>query len=265
VAVQITRLWVFALVAGLVAGLESWVGGEAAYGHYTPVFKLPANWDRLGPYDKPNVISDLLREATPIAEAKNTAVAYGLLGASLGAALGLAGGLARRSAGAALAATLFGAVAGVATGAGMSVVLTHEFYRRINPESGMMLGMLTHAGIWVPVGAVAGLAFGLGLGGPRAIAFALLGGLAGAVFGTMAFETINAIAFPLIRVNAPIPGDWLTREEAQKLPRLLARLYTGLPRLLSCLCVAVFTALGAAVGVRRRGGKPAPPAGHELT
>jgi hypothetical protein len=226
-------VWLWALTAGLVAGLASWLGGEAAYGYFKPVIRRPANWEEMSPFDRTSVISDLTREARPSVEAKNAAVAYGMLGAALGGTLGLVGGLARRSNRAALAAALVGIVAGASAGAGMSAVLTRVFYRLLDPESGMMLPFLTHAGIWMSVGAAGGLAFGMGLGGRRSIVRALLGGLLGAALGTMMFEVINAVAFPLVRVFEPVPGE-------------------RLPRLLALLGVAGFAALGAAVGVRDR-------------
>jgi hypothetical protein len=217
----------------LLAGLAAWVCGEAAYGLFKPVYQLPANWDRLSAFDKPDVLSTLLRNATPGAEAKNTAVAYGLLGLLLPGLLGLAGGLTRRSPRAALAAMLVGDLAGAGLGIGLSVAMTHLFFHYLDPESGLMLGLLIHAGIWVPIGAAAGLAFGIGLGGRRSVVRALLGGIAGAVLATMAFEVAHAIAFPLARLEAPVPPERLSR-------------------LLSMLCVSMFTALGAAVGVRER-------------
>jgi hypothetical protein len=226
-------LWLWALAAGLAAGLAAAVGGEAAHGRFQPVIKYPANWDQISAFDKPDIVSALMRKETPGAEAKNTAVAYGLLGATLGGALGLAGGLARRSGRAALTATLVGALTGAATGAALSVATTPVFFQRLDPESGMTLGLLIHAGIWVPIGAAAGLAFGVGLGGPRSIALALLGGLAGAVLGTFAYELVNALAFPNARLDRPVPDDWQSR-------------------ILAVFSVAVFTALGAALGLGER-------------
>jgi hypothetical protein len=226
-------LWIWALAGGLAAGLGAGLGGEAVYGRFQPVLIYPANWDKLSPFDKPDVVSRLLREQAPEVGVKNAAAAYGLLGLVLGGALGLAAGLARRSAGAALGATLLGALAGAADGAVMSAALIPIFFRSVNPETGMLLGLLTHGGIWVPIGAAAGLAFGVGLGGQRWIVLALVGGLAGAALGTMAFEVINALAFPDVRLDNPIPTDRKSR-------------------ILGAFCVTILTALGAALGVGER-------------
>src|SRR5687767_6174182 len=68
-------LW--AVTAGLVAGLASWLGGEAAYGYFQPLIQHPANWSQLSPFEKTDVLAELTRKATPSAEVKNTATAYG--------------------------------------------------------------------------------------------------------------------------------------------------------------------------------------------
>jgi len=107
------------------------------------------------------------------------------------------------------------------------------FFRTVDPESGMLLGLLIHAGIWVPIGGAAGLAFGVGLGGRKWIVLALVGGLAGAALGTMAYEVVNALAFPDVRLDNPIPANRNSR-------------------ILGAFCVTVLTALGAALGVGER-------------
>jgi hypothetical protein len=240
------RLWIWALVAGLAAGSVAAIGGEAAHDRrFEAVLKLPDNWASIGVYDRPDILSNLLRKETPRVEAKNTAIAYGMLGAALGSALGLAGGLARRSTRSGLIAALVGALLGGAIGAIMSVVLIPVFYRMLDPETGMMLGLMVHAGIWVPIGAVSGLALGVGLGSPRAMVLALMGGLAGAALGTMAFEVVNALAFPNARLDMPIP-------ELRS------------SRILAALCVAILTSLGAELGLQERKRKRKVKAPSEL-
>src|SRR5215218_8351865 len=81
--------WLWAAAAALLAGFLSWVGQEKAYGHFKPQFQLPANFARMSPYEKTDVIADLTQKATPAAEQKNSVLAYGLLGAALAGALGL--------------------------------------------------------------------------------------------------------------------------------------------------------------------------------
>jgi hypothetical protein len=232
-------LWLWALLAGLGAGLVSWYGGERAFGAFEPVIVHPANWKQINIYERPAIDADLQRKARPVSEAKNAAVAFGLLGAMLGIGLGLAGGWARGSVWGGLAAALVGGGAGASAGAGLSMVLTAVFIGHLDPDptASMLVPMVSRGAIWAAIGAAGGLAFGLGLGTRRAMVRALIGGLAGAVLGTLVFEAAGSAAFPLVRVESPIPG-----EKAQSMPRLLAH-----------LCVAVFSALGAALGVGERG------------
>jgi hypothetical protein len=239
------RLWIWALVAGLAAGSVASIGGEKGYKWFKPVLKYPDNWAQISMYDRPGIEYGLIRKERTKVESKNTAIAYGLLGAALGAALGLVGGLSRHSARSGLIAALVGAIAGGAIGAIMSAVLVPVFYRMHDPETGMMLALMVHAGIWVPIGATSGLALGLGLGNPRAIVLTLIGGLAGAALGTMAFEVINALAIPDARLDMPIP-------ELRS------------SRILAAFSVAVFTSLGAALGLQERTRKPKVKALSEL-
>jgi hypothetical protein len=70
---------------------------------------------------------------------------------------------------------------------------------------------ITHAAIFVALGAASGFALGLGLGDRSALARAVFGGLLGALAGTFAFETANAVAFPLVRTFEVVPSEWLHR------------------------------------------------------
>src|SRR5262245_15933429 len=85
-------LWLWALAAGLLAGLVSWCVGEADYGLFKPDIVLPPNAEQMNSYQRSAYIALEYNRKTPPAERKNTALAYGILGACLGGALGLAGG-----------------------------------------------------------------------------------------------------------------------------------------------------------------------------
>jgi len=205
-------LWLWAPLAGLLAGIAAGGAGELTNDAVRPVLRLPADYEKLNSFSKAAALSDAIRAATPPAEALNTALAYGGLGALLGGALGLTGGLARRSIRWAGIASTVGVVAGAAVGSLASMALTYVFYRWNEPESGnMILPTLVHGGIWVPLGAAAGLALGLGVGGLRSIADGLLGGIAGAIVATLVFETFSAISFPLLRVLEPVPAERASR------------------------------------------------------
>jgi len=56
-----------------------------------------------------------------------------------------------------------------------------------------------------------GLAFAIGLGERRLPGRALLAGLAGAVLGTIAFDVVRALAFPLAKTDALFSLTWPTR------------------------------------------------------
>jgi hypothetical protein len=98
-----------------------------------------------------------------------------------------------------------------------------------------------HGGIWAAVGAAAGLAFGLGLGGRGRWARGALGGLLGGVAATMVYELVGALAFPIDKTSQPVSATVVTRFFAQ-------------------FAVAVLAAAGAALGVdgAPRRARPAP-------
>src|SRR4051794_32448039 len=82
-----SRLWSMSLLASTLAGLAAWGIGEATHGHF------------IAPTHKVVVMSSPIDMVSPEDETatgtKNSALAYGLLGAILGLAMGAAGGLAR--------------------------------------------------------------------------------------------------------------------------------------------------------------------------
>ena len=153
------RLW--ALGAGAVAALVSWLLIETTLDSFKPkgtaarfmgsTFLLPGAQER----------------AT--AGTRNTALALGLMGATVGLALGLAGGLARQSARAGAVTAFLGMVLGAAagTGAAMAAVpLASSIHERDpgNMSVEMASSLVVHGLPWAVVGAVGGLAFGIGLG-----------------------------------------------------------------------------------------------------
>jgi hypothetical protein len=219
------------LVVGLVVGVLSWLAGEVA-GRAFPARRVLTT-NRLGV----QALAATDRTAAE-AEIKNVALSSGLFGALLGTALGACGGLGRRSAAAARRAALIGLGVGAVAGSGMALAIVPQYFRwflRLRPE-GLIPPLLMHAGIWGPIGAAGGLAFGLGLGGRRHAVKALLGGLLGALLGAVLYEIIGALAFPMSRTDQPAAADWT--------PRLLAR-----------LLVASLAAAGSAIAVA----SPRPP------
>jgi hypothetical protein len=223
------RVYGLALAAGAVGGVVAWLGGEAVHG----LFEAPL-FDSFNPRSRE--MGGLVRSGT----IREGLLSFGMLGAALGLALGLAGGLARRSASAALGAGGLGLALAAAAGGCAAAGLVPYYLAHVNRDADdLLLPFLLHAGSWAPIGAAAGLAYGVGMRGFRGALVALLGGLVGALIGTLVFEVIAPFAFPLAKTSEPISVTWGSR--------LLAR-----------LSIALFTAAGAALATQAVVSKPGP-------
>jgi hypothetical protein len=213
----------YAVAAALVAGFLAWGISEKFHDHYQPSAKAQSSRD----------FTALNREER-IADQKNTAIVFGTFGALLGLLSGAAGGASRRSisggASAALTGLLLGGVGGALVSYGLAPIFK-QFYSDEAPS--LLLSFLVRGGIWAVVGMAAGLALGWGRRGPLGIPGAVIGGLAGSVCGTIAFEIVNAMAFPEDRNDAVIPSSMQAR-------------------LLACLFVSVGVAIGAVLMGRQR-------------
>jgi hypothetical protein len=212
-----SAIWAWALTAGVLAAAATGIVGEKYYNYFIP---NPAGDPHdMVAFDRSKAVSD----------ARNSALAYGILGGSLGLALGLGGGLARGS----LFRSVFAAGVGGLAGAGGAVALSYQlmpvFRANLNPqEPSILLPLLIHGAIWSAAGAAGGLAFGLGLGGFARTIRCLIGGIVGALLGTAVFEVAVATALPLTKIEDLIGPDQVVR-------------------LLPLACVAIFAALGAAM------------------
>jgi hypothetical protein len=232
-------LWLLTVAAGLVAGVISWAGGEATF-NWFPLDKAmvyPPDYNKISGYHKMAVQAEVEGKARVVVERRKAVAAFGLLGLVLGLSLGLTGGLARGGSRPALAGAVIGGVAGAAAGGGLSFALVPLFFRSEDPEGGgLVVLFLTHAGIFTGIGAAAGLALGVGLDDRPALGRALLGGLFGALVGTVAYEAALAAAFPLLRTYEPL--------STERVPRLLAHL-------LVAACTALLAGLAAGRPARR--------------
>jgi hypothetical protein len=185
-----------------VAALASWLLVEATLG----TFKPRATRERfMG--STFTIVQSRERAATGT---RNAALAFGLMGGTAGLALGLAGGLARRSARAGAAAALLGLGLGAGAGAGAALValpIASGLHERDpgNMSAEMTSSLIAHGGTWGPVGAAAGLAFGIGLGGRDRAVRTLLGGLVGALVGAVLYELIGALALSDVKILEPLP------------------------------------------------------------
>jgi hypothetical protein len=220
------RLWAWALSAGLVAGLASWLGGESIRGMFevTPLTG--------GGLSEPEELVAKNFRSRVAAQSRGGAWAFGMLGATLGLALGLAGGLSRRDPRAALTAGAIGLILAGAVGAGAAMGLVRLFFQNQDPQSNSLLfPLLVHGGIWSTIGLAAGLAFGIGVGGRGRVLRTGLSGLMGAIVSTLVFEVVGALSFPTAKTHYPVS------EEAAS-------------RLLALLAVSLFVAAGAVLGAQ---------------
>jgi hypothetical protein len=210
-------LW--ALGAGAVAALVSWLLIEATLDSFKP---KGAAMRFMG---LTLIIPGWQERADAVT--RNAAVNLGLTGGVVGLALGLAGGLARRSARAGALAASLGLVLGAAAGAGTAlaaVPLASSVHDR-DPGSlsvEMASSLIVHGLPWAAIGAVGGLALGIGIGGRGRAGRGLLGGLLGAVAGALLYEVIGALALPGSKTVDPVATSWGIRLLAQSLAVLPA-------------------------------------------
>jgi hypothetical protein len=203
------------LGAGLVAGLVSFVEGELGVGAFEPrrvLVQVEGRMERLP-----------TRATVEEAATKNAELAFGVKGSILGLYFGLAGGLGRRSAVAAGLSGLFGMAAGAAVGIAVPAVVLPGFFWAFNEfdVDELVPGLVMHAVIWGSLGAIAGLAFGMGLGRHRLRA--LVGGVVGGIVGATVYQLLGSLVFPLEETEQPLSKTWWTRAQA----RLIAGLAMG--------------------------------------
>jgi hypothetical protein len=192
-------------LGGLLAGVAAFGAGEAVYD------RIPAELVKVTTMGQ--TVLAPTADTTAVAEVRNAALTFGLLGVCLGAFLGAAGGLARRSASATVGASVLGAIVGLATGALSSFGIVPFFLatQPYHPEYEMVLSVSMHAAIWGLTAAVAGLAFAVGLGERRLVLRAIAAAFGGAVLGAVVFELVGAATFPLASTDQPISKTWPSR------------------------------------------------------
>ena len=225
------RCWGLALLAGLIAGAASWLGGEAIYGSFIPPLLATGGF----PTAEQVQAATRARHTGVTLEATTTTA---MLGAALGLALGAAGGGVRGSGRTAAIAGLCGAVLGGIGGAVATQALMPVYFRFYNPDQDdLIVAMLIQGGIAAVIGAAAGAVFGAGIAGGFGagvgvrglVGRTIVGGLLGAAMGIVIFQVAGVMAFPLDRTTKPVSTSWGSR-------------------LFSHLAVAVLGAAGAAWG-----------------
>lgn len=211
------------LAAALVAAILAWQVGATARADYDATFTRPANWGKMGAYEQSNYISGQHRRSRDVAETRNTAIAFGTLAAALALSLAWTGGwlAGSRPLPIRLVVGLGMALVGAGVVAGVTFVTVPLFYEHENPETGLLVPGLIHGAFAAVVGLVGGLALGLGRGGWKAAVMGGAGGLFGAIIGVVVYEMIVSVAFPLIRLESPLPPETV--------PHLLLHLTIVLP------------------------------------
>ena len=212
------RLLAFAIAAAALAGSAALLAGEKILDAYHNDLFPPINFNP--------TIEEMSR--LKAARLSTATLTFTCLGGFLGLAMGLAGGLARRSVSAAIGAAIVGLVLGTVAEGILAYVVVSVFFKRYDPLAGdLALPLLTHGAIWLAVGAIGGLAFGLGLGGQGRWRSTLAGGLLGAAIATVVYEIGGALVFASSKTELPVSSSVTTRAVA-------------------LLLVAIFSAVGAA-------------------
>jgi hypothetical protein len=219
-----SRIWMFGLIAGVAAGLASWLIGETMANAFPPEKKWvkgAMGMDALQPTP----------ETLEAAEKKTSLAANGVLGAVLGLCLGMAGGFARGSKTAAPTAAMVGMLLGLALGDGLTLGLLRIYFdTRGNGTEEVTPSLLIHMAIWSSVAGAGGLAFGLGVGGHRRVVNAFVGGVLGGAFGAAIYELVGCAVLPMAHTTQLVST-------------------TPSSRLLARLLVCMLAAIGATLAV----------------
>lgn len=198
------RAWALTLALALSAGLIAWACAEGllvpevAKGNRGQVRILPQ-----------------------VPAIRNALMSFGLLGAALGLSMGLSGGLIRRSVLWSVLAAAVGLVLGGLAGAGVAWFTLPAYFEHEKSRD-IAYSLLVHGGTWTAIGAMAGLAFGLGRGGWASIYRCLLGAAAAALLATLIYEIVGMILFPLAATDTPLSKASETRLLARLLVAAMA-------------------------------------------
>ncbi len=206
------RLLVTASGAALVAAVASLLAGEMIWKAYESALFPPLK------------ITPTAEDMRQWREARlySATLTFTAMGGIIGLTMGLAGGLARRSFLAGTKAAILGYLLGTTIVALISLAVVSVFFTRYDPQAGdLTLPLLTHGLIWSAVGAIGGLAFGLGLGGKGRWKATMMGGLVGAAAAAVIYELVGALAFASSKTELPVSFSVTTRAISHLLVALL--------------------------------------------
>jgi hypothetical protein len=219
------RVIAVAGVAGLTAGLVSWLIGEAVVNFFVP------------PFQTQKMMGQVIMKATfadqSAADFKNATLAFAVLGGVMGTALGMAGGIARRSGRAGMRGAAVGLAAGSILGVVASLLVLPIYFHALDVAQeelsrDLILPALVHSTIWAACGLAGGLAFGFGLeAGWARMVKAALGAVIGAALGAFLYEIIGAAVIPADKTTNPLPITWEARLLARILVTTLSALFAA--------------------------------------
>jgi hypothetical protein len=233
--VRNAALMVAAMTAGVLAGVLAWAAGELKALQVAPA-ERQVKFMGSGP-----LVPEVSPQAIENALQTNSIRVFAILGALTACQLGLAGGLATGRRQWAFIAGAIGLGLGAIVGAGIPWVALRQFQQvRAESPDALVAALAMHAALWVPIGAIAGLALAMGAGHSRYLR-GMVGGALGALLATLLFEVLGATVFPFAKTDEPIS-------------------LTPLTRLLARLLVATFAAAGAALAVASNTGRAKPDA-----
>jgi hypothetical protein len=172
------------------------------------------------------------RESQAAADLANATLAFTLLGGVTGLILGFAGGLCGRSPVRGAIVGLAGLAAGATVGGLASKILVPLFFRGLVPDrNDLLTPIMIHGGICMAIGAVAGLAFAIGMGCWRRLPDAIAGACFGALLAMFLFHALSGTLFPMSGSTEPVANTWIVR-------------------LMATVLTPVLVAVGAARGVQ---------------
>jgi hypothetical protein len=195
------RIWLVALLAACAVVPVSWLAAERVRETYAISAEAQQLTSRLPPD------FTLYNQEKPVVDGRNAALANGAFGALVGLAFAAAGVLAGGRGGRFPQLAAMGLLLGGAVGAGAGFTLVPLHFHTFDPRTpSLLLPMLIMGGLWGSVLAVAGLAFGWSAGDHSAGIRGLFAGLLGAAAGAFGFILVLAMAFPLLRMEQPLPS-----------------------------------------------------------
>jgi hypothetical protein len=188
----------------MLAALAAWGLGEFGVFRFRPAI---TNVNMMG-----HVYRDASAQTRETAMLKGASWLLGTFGALLGAGMGLVGGYSSRNRRLTLIAAGIGFAAGAIAGAA-AVWIAIPPYNRAEELTVGDLGrsLLLHCALWTALGAAAALAFGIALGERAKLPRAILGGVIGTIVGTLLYEVLGGLFFPLAETGKPFAETALTR------------------------------------------------------